>query len=91
MTLTTFFRLSYQHIITGAKSRDPQDTCGGILADDMGLGKSLMMLSAIAGSIAQAFDYAKSLTSLPGISSDPIIAARSTLLVVPSTRKSQTI
>ncbi|KAG8533004.1 uncharacterized protein KY384_001786 [Bacidia gigantensis] len=76
---------TYQHVITGAKSREPQDTCGGILADDMGLGKTLMMLSAIAGSQIQAFNYAKSLTSPPGASSDPVIAAKSTLLVVPHT------
>ena len=78
---------SYQHIITGSKSRDPQDTYGGVLADDMGLGKSLVMLSAIAGSLDPALTYAKALTSAPGSTDDPVIAAKSTLLVVPSTCK----
>lgn len=78
---------SYQHLITGAKSRDPQDFYGGVLADDMGLGKSLIMLSAIAGSLDPALTYAKTLTSAPGSTDDPVIAAKSTLLVVPSTCK----
>ena len=78
---------SYQHLITGAKSREPQAFYGGVLADDMGLGKSLVMLSAIAGSLDPAFTYAKTLTSAPDSTDDPVIVAKSTLLVVPSTCK----
>ena len=79
---------SYQHVITGAKCQDPQNTWGGIIADDMGLGKSLTMLSAIASSTALASDYARSETCRTRNYDDPVIAARSTLIVVPSTRQS---
>jgi hypothetical protein len=52
----------------------------------MGLGKSLTMLSAIAGSLVSALDYARTVTSISA-SSQGIIAAKSTLIVVPSARK----
>ena len=43
------YRFSYEHKITGSKTGTiPYETGGGILADDMGLGKSLTMLTAIS-------------------------------------------
>ena len=47
----------------------------------MGLGKSLMMISAIVSSLSSAVCYALSFTSKPGGSD---VAAKSTLIVVPS-------
>ncbi|KAK5401900.1 hypothetical protein LTR06_010818 [Exophiala xenobiotica] len=74
----------YRHIITGATSAESPDTRGGILADDMGLGKSLVMISAIVTSLSEAFHHARTLTTPPGSLHEPVIAARSTVIVVPS-------
>ncbi|KAL1967715.1 hypothetical protein VTN77DRAFT_2972 [Rasamsonia byssochlamydoides] len=42
----------HEHVITGTrKSSPPNEAFGGILADDMGLGKSSTVLSAIVGSL----------------------------------------
>jgi SWI/SNF-related matrix-associated actin-dependent regulator of chromatin subfamily A3 len=46
--------IGYQHAITGAKSRTADDAPGGILADAMGLGKTLTMIATIAGSLDKA-------------------------------------
>jgi len=81
--LLTAYR--FQHIITGAKSPNAKECAGGIVADEMGLGKSLIMLSAITGSLALAFRYARTMTSV-NASGHGIIAAKSTLIVVPSAR-----
>jgi SWI/SNF-related matrix-associated actin-dependent regulator of chromatin subfamily A3 len=74
---------SYQHIITGAKSPVPDDCLGGILADDMGLGKSLAMLCAIMGSLDRASEYAWQKT-IVGAPLDGPTPAKSTLIIVPS-------
>lgn len=50
----------------------------------MGLGKTLMMLSAITGSLGRALTYAQFLTKVDS-SGRGIIAAKSTLVIVPST------
>ncbi|KAF2174679.1 hypothetical protein K469DRAFT_772288 [Zopfia rhizophila CBS 207.26] len=73
----------FQHVITGAKSPAAKECLGGILADEMGLGKSLTMLAAIAGSMDRAFSYAFSHTNV-GSSGQGIIAAKGTLVIVPS-------
>ncbi|KAF2800246.1 hypothetical protein K505DRAFT_293195 [Melanomma pulvis-pyrius CBS 109.77] len=73
----------YQHTITGSKSPVANDCLGGIVADEMGLGKSLTMLSAIAGSIEKAFAYACAMTNIGSTGKD-VIAAKSTLVIVPS-------
>ncbi|KAF5254485.1 hypothetical protein FANTH_743 [Fusarium anthophilum] len=44
----------YQHLFSGAKRPNQEEAEGGILADDMGLGKSLVILSTIAGSLDRA-------------------------------------
>jgi SNF2 family DNA or RNA helicase len=56
---------------------------GGLLADDMGLGKSLVMIAAIVTSIpdAQKFVAAKVIGQKPHTSA--------TLVIVPSARQSQ--
>ncbi|XPS70549.1 hypothetical protein M3J07_002764 [Ascochyta lentis] len=74
----------YQHTITGAKSISATETTGGIIADEMGLGKTLTMLSAITESLNRAFAYAKFVTNVDP-SGRGIIAAKCTLVIVPST------
>ena len=57
----------------------------------MGLGKSLTMLSVIVGSIARANEYAwqSPMGAEPaGMLGQPPKAAKSTLIIVPSARKS---
>ncbi|KAL0944274.1 SNF2 family domain-containing protein [Colletotrichum truncatum] len=50
---------SYYNVITGHAERQlPSDTHGGILADMMGLGKTLSVLSLIASSLGQASEWA---------------------------------
>lgn len=73
LNLTIFY--SYQHVITGAKSRIAADCIGGILADDMGLGKTLTVLSSIINSMDSA-----ALFSLKNAER----FAKSTIVIVPS-------
>lgn len=74
---------SFQHIITKSRSPKSSRTTGGIIADDMGLGKTLTMLTAIIGLRQAAADEAYQSYSPEKIP----IAAMSTLVVVPSARK----
>lgn len=53
----------------------------------MGLGKSLTMLSAIMASLGDAEAYVTSKTGGAPDSDQSVIAAKSTLLIVPSARK----
>ena len=82
---------SYQHIITGSKRTRPlDDSGGGILADDMGLGKSLTTLSIVVGSLDIAKAYAESnIVQAPMSDSQvrPKMVAKSTLISVPSACK----
>ena len=66
----------------------PDENGGGILADDMGLGKSLTTLSNIIGSLDHARDYSNFMVASTSTVSNTItpsrIAAKSTLVIVPS-------
>ncbi|KAH8722371.1 SNF2 family N-terminal domain-containing protein [Phaeosphaeriaceae sp. PMI808] len=73
----------YKHVITGARSTDAKQSLGGIIADEMGLGKTLTMLSAITGTLDRAWHYAQTMTNI-GTSGNGTIAAKSTLIIVPS-------
>jgi uncharacterized protein YeaC (DUF1315 family) len=73
----------FQHIITGARNPSAKECVGGIVADEMGLGKSLTLLSAIAGSLDRGLAYAQTMTKI-GASGHGVIAAKSTLVIVPS-------
>lgn len=79
-------RRSYQHKITGAKSGTRTEALGGILADDMGLGKSLSVLAAVAGTLNQADLHAQRVATMTKeqVIQGPI-PARCTLVLVPST------
>ena len=65
----------------------PEETLGGILADEMGPGKSLTMLAAIITSLHNASNYAASRNLQPDNNGSLAIAAKSTLVIVPSARK----
>ena len=59
------------------------DAAGGILADDMGLGKSLTMLSAIVGTLETANSYARSEICGSQASSQRRLTSTATLIIVP--------
>ncbi|KAF5549978.1 hypothetical protein FNAPI_7895 [Fusarium napiforme] len=67
----------YQHVFSGAKRPRKEEAEGGILADDMGLGKSLVILSTIAGSLDRANRFADSNQR----SAATLIVVSSTLLI----------
>ncbi|KLO90158.1 related to promoter binding protein RUSH-1alpha [Fusarium fujikuroi] len=71
----------YRHRITGAESTDcPDELGGGILADDMGMGKSLSTLALIAETLPLAHSWFQ---DIPAGSSKAL--SRATLVIVPST------
>jgi SWI/SNF-related matrix-associated actin-dependent regulator of chromatin subfamily A3 len=51
----------------------------------MGLGKSLTILSAVVGSLSRANAYARAMTNIDA-RGQGVIAAKSTLVLVPSAR-----
>ncbi|KAK4210937.1 SNF2 family N-terminal domain-containing protein [Rhypophila decipiens] len=71
------------HVVTGAKASTPHDPKGGILADDFGLGKTLVILYVVAGSLNRAADFAKeSIPGQTGLASNR--NSKATLVIVPS-------
>ena len=68
------------------KLEAPREDFGGILGDEMGLGKSLSMLSSIFVSAEIARAFADHLTAVSHHESAKP-ATRATLIVVPSARK----
>jgi SWI/SNF-related matrix-associated actin-dependent regulator of chromatin subfamily A3 len=77
--------LFYQHMITGAKSVAPDDVPGGILADGMGLGKTLTMIASITASLSRAEESAQTLSKGPAKAGLSLVPVQSTLIIVPST------
>ncbi|KAF8417487.1 SNF2 family N-terminal domain-containing protein [Tirmania nivea] len=72
----------YKNLISGAwQNHIPQEPRGGIIADEVGLGKTLTMISAIAGSMDEALQFQHCNTV--GSRSN----AKSTLIVVPLIRR----
>lgn len=76
----------YQHKVAGIKSRmRPTETGGGVLADEMGMGKTFSMLSLLVNSLDAAAKWA---TDPETYLTDNIIPSkklsRATLVVVPS-------
>ncbi|KAJ6160833.1 hypothetical protein N7470_004229 [Penicillium chermesinum] len=78
-------RKQYKEIITGmVMDQEPPQVYGGLLADMMGLGKTLSILSLIVSSLDQAAEWVKSpppsglIRRVPGIKN-----AKTTLLIVP--------
>ncbi|KAI0438617.1 SNF2 family N-terminal domain-containing protein [Xylaria telfairii] len=73
-------RPMYKHVITGSTSSKPNDTLGGILADGMGLGKTLSMIACIVSSLAYSEEFANSSTK----DSQRTAPVASTLVILPS-------
>jgi hypothetical protein len=76
--------IRYLHAVTKAKNRTlAPETGGGILADEMGMGKSLSTLALITKTLDNARDWAleKKANPDPNTRQKPCIA---TLVVVPS-------
>lgn len=80
-------RTKYRDIISGVIcDEEPAQTYGGLLADVMGLGKTLSILSLVLSSLDEASEWARKMParhlvrSIPGIRN-----TRTTLLVVPLT------
>ncbi|KAI0010503.1 SNF2 family N-terminal domain-containing protein [Xylariaceae sp. FL0662B] len=74
----------YLHLITGLTSDKPEDTPGGILADAMGVGKTLTMIASIASSLREAKRFVSEQSQrvfLDGRKNHP---THSTLILVPS-------
>lgn len=85
-TLATFFAnfpTRYKHVITGHKSSKADDMLGGIIADGMGLGKTLTMIANIVASLSHADEFAASDTA-SGEPRTHLIPVKATLVIVPS-------
>jgi SWI/SNF-related matrix-associated actin-dependent regulator of chromatin subfamily A3 len=75
---------SYVNTITRTlQDSPPPDFRGGLLADQMGLGKSLTMISVIAANPARYLDYTSPFTPSPLDLDHHLYPIKTTLLVVP--------
>ncbi|KAH8586237.1 SNF2 family N-terminal domain-containing protein [Bisporella sp. PMI_857] len=74
----------YTHKITGSRSKTPDDILGGILADYMGLGKTLTVIATIVASIPRAGHFAARKYLNDEGTKAAIIPVMSTLVIVPS-------
>ncbi|PQE24601.1 hypothetical protein CJF31_00011242 [Rutstroemia sp. NJR-2017a BVV2] len=80
--------ICFRHVLTAAKRprrEEAKETKGGIIADDMGLGKILVILSAIASSMKNATDFVSNYAKDLSTSSKCQHASRATLVLAPST------
>ena len=76
---------TYYNVITGTEERNkPPEVLGGILADMMGLGKTLSILSLIVGSLEAASEW-EEIGHLPETDGDRVLIrnSKTTLLVSP--------
>lgn len=81
--------LRYIHRISKTIATErPPEKGGGILADEMGMGKTLTMISVIVQSLSQASSYVTEMQSSEHHSGKAQIYSHSTLIVVPSACKS---
>jgi SWI/SNF-related matrix-associated actin-dependent regulator of chromatin subfamily A3 len=64
---------------------EPREARGGIIADDMGLGKSLVILSAIANTLSDAAEFTSAWKHDSATLSNSQTPSRATLILVPST------
>lgn len=77
----------FYNVITGQEElTKPPEVLGGILADMMGLGKTLSILSLIIGSLDDSVEWSKQLPSeseVTGVQSQLVRNSKATLLVSP--------
>jgi SWI/SNF-related matrix-associated actin-dependent regulator of chromatin subfamily A3 len=66
---------------------EPREARGGIIADDMGLGKSLVILSAIATTLPDATAFASVGKYASVTPQHAQVPSRATLILLPSTSK----
>jgi SNF2 family DNA or RNA helicase len=86
--MQTHKKCSYEHLITGSKRQViPNNNLGGIIFDEMGMGKSLTMLSAIVDSLTAAESFAQSGRRDLASKGFRKPASKATLVVVPSSCK----
>ncbi|UCK59165.1 hypothetical protein AFCA_001988 [Aspergillus flavus] len=77
----------YFHVITGNEQHEqPDESGGGILADEMGMGKSLTTLVLMAKTLQEARQWVEHAKALPGASLAET-PTRATLVIVPSRGK----
>ena len=79
-------RRMYVNVITGKEERTkPPEVLGGILADMMGLGKTLSILSLVVGSLEESQQWAKQMPPKPQNFDDVALKrnSKTTLLVSP--------
>lgn len=75
----------YRHAITNAKTRIQQpETGGGILADEMGMGKSLSILALITKTLDNASRWANEPKLSPPAADVLENRSQATLVIVPS-------
>ncbi|KAK3389795.1 SNF2 family N-terminal domain-containing protein [Podospora didyma] len=74
----------YKHVITQSKSSKPKEIFGGILADGMGLGKTLTMIASIVSTLPRAHAFARKGSFEDTQDKASLIAVKSTLVIVPS-------
>ncbi|KAK3342074.1 SNF2 family N-terminal domain-containing protein [Lasiosphaeria hispida] len=76
----------YKHIITGSMNERSEDALGGILADGMGLGKTLTMIASIVATLPHAEKFV--IGESPDDNHENLMLhlspSRSTLVIVPS-------
>ncbi|KAE8360896.1 SNF2 family N-terminal domain-containing protein [Aspergillus caelatus] len=78
-------KLVYQHIITGKRSPEALDMLGGILADGMGVGKTLIMIASIIAGLSRLTDISREeLLSNRKVGNVPLATVSSTLVIVPT-------
>ncbi|KAK7999486.1 hypothetical protein PG990_012086 [Apiospora arundinis] len=75
----------YQHVLSGAKQPKPAEARGGIIGDEMGLGKSLVIISTIAGSLGRAEKFVAAESQHRLYQPGRKVASKGTLIIVPST------
>ncbi len=81
---TLLISIRYIHAVTKSRNRIPaSETGGGILADEMGMGKTLSTLALITKTIDKAYDWAVEKKANPETHSRQK-ACRATLVLVPS-------
>lgn len=87
--LDLYHRYDADRMLLRALDKMPSRAVGGILADVMGLGKTLSILSAVLSSKPSSVAYQASMESesLRETGSIPILGSRATLVVVTSVRK----
>ena len=78
------YETRYKNIITGSLSPKPVDMQGGILADGMGLGKTLTMIASIVASLHRAEEHGKARPLWRKEANASVTPVKSTLVILPS-------